>query len=76
MPHTLMLAHDEDDRWRLHRDLLDASATLAERLGAVDGAGAAQDYLTALGQADGIERDQVDALVVATARAPAGSPTP
>ena len=76
MPHTLMLPHDEDDRWRLHRDLLDASATLAARIGAVDGAGPAQDYLTALAQADAIERDQVDGLVAATARAAAGSPTP
>lgn len=76
MPHTLMLPHDEDDRWRLHRDLLDASATLADRIGAVDGAGAAQDYLTALVQADRIERDQVDALIAGTARAAAGAPTP
>ncbi len=76
MPHTLMLPHDEDDRWRLHRDLLDASATLADRIGAVDGAGAARDYLAALAQADRIERDQVDALTAATARATAGAPTP
>jgi hypothetical protein len=76
MPHTLMLPHDEDDRWRLHRDLLDASATLVDRIGAVDGAGAAQDYLTALAQADRIEREQVDALIAGTARAPVGAPTP
>ncbi|HWC25640.1 MAG TPA: ferritin-like domain-containing protein, partial [Solirubrobacteraceae bacterium] len=76
MPHTLMLPHDEDDRWRLHRDLLDASATLADRIRGVDGAGTAQDYLTALAQADRIERDQVDALIAATARTPAGAPTP
>ncbi len=76
MPHTLMLPRDEDDRWRLHRDLLDASATLADRLGGVDGAGPAQDYLAALAQADRIERDQVDALIAATARVAAGGPTP
>jgi hypothetical protein len=76
MPHTLMLPHDEDDRWRLHRDLLDAAATLVDRIGAVDGAGAAQDYLTALAQADRIERDHVDALIAGTARAPVRAPTP
>lgn len=76
MPHTLMLPHDEDDRWRLHRDLLDASATLAERIAGVDGAGAAEEYLTALADADRIERDQVDALIVATARPAAGAPRP
>jgi hypothetical protein len=76
MPYTLMLPHDEDDRWRLHRDLLDASATLAERIGGVDGAGPAQDYLTALAQADRIERDQVDVLIAGTARAVTGGPTP
>ncbi|HWC28296.1 MAG TPA: hypothetical protein VG474_17020, partial [Solirubrobacteraceae bacterium] len=76
MPHTLMLPHDEDDRWRVHRDLLDASATLAGRIGAADGGGPAQDYLTALAQADRIERDQVDALIAATTRSTAGAPTP
>ena len=76
LPHTLMLPHDEDDRWRVHRDLLDASATLADRIGAADGGGPAQDYLIALAQADRIERDQVDALVAASARTTAGAPTP
>jgi Ferritin-like len=76
MPYTLMLPHDEDDRWRLHRDLLDASATLADRIGGIDGAGPAQDYLTALAQADRIERDQVDLLVGGTARAINGGPPP
>jgi hypothetical protein len=76
MPHTLMLPHDEDDRWRLHGDLLDASAMLADRIGAVDGAGLAQDYLIAVAHADRIERVQVDALIAGTARATAGAPTP
>lgn len=75
LPHTLMLPHDEDDRWRLHRDLLDASTALADRLGTVDGAQAAGDYLTALAHADRIERDQVEALIAGTARPPAGTPT-
>lgn len=75
MPHTLMLPHDEDDRWRVHGDLLAASATLLDRLGAANGTGPAHDYLTALAQADRIERAQVDALIAGTARAPAGAPT-
>jgi hypothetical protein len=63
MPHTLMLAHDEDDRWRLHRDLLDASGTLIGRIAAADGSGAGQDYIRALAQADRIELAQVDLLI-------------
>ena len=70
MPHTLMVPNDEDDRWRVHLDLLDASATLAERVRAVADAGPAQDYLNALVQSDGIERDQVLTLIAA------GGPTP
>ena len=65
MPHTLMLAHDEADRWRLHRDLLDASATLVARIRT--GSGAGQPYIVALAQADEIERGQVDLLIGATA---------
>ena len=63
MPHTLMLSHDEDDRWRLHRDLLDASGTLIGRIAAADGSGAGQDYIRALAQADRIELAQVDLLI-------------
>jgi len=62
MPHTLMLPHDEPDRWRLHRDMLDASATLIDRLG-VAGGGAGRAYATALAQADAIERGQVELLI-------------
>ena len=65
MPYTLMLAHDEADRWRVHRDLLDASATLVARIRT--GSGAGQPYIVALAQADEIERGQVDLLIGATA---------
>jgi hypothetical protein len=51
-------------------------STLGDRIGAVDGAGVEQDYLTALAQADRIERDQVDALIAGAARATVGAPTP
>lgn len=63
MPHTLMLPHDEPDRWRLHRDMLDASSTLIERIRAGEGSGSGQPYVTALTQADQIERAQVDLLI-------------
>ena len=76
MPHTLMLAHDEPDRWRLHRDLLDASATLVERITTADGAGAGQDYIRALAQADDIERAQVDQLIAGAPPEPDGGPEP
>ena len=63
MPHTLMLPHDEPDRWRLHRDMLDASATLLERITTGGGAVAGRAYADALIQADRIERDQVELLI-------------
>lgn len=71
MPYTLMLPHAEDDRWRLHRDLLDAAARLTERLRELAGSGEGQDYLTALAQADEIERGQVEQLIAGSAREPA-----
>ncbi len=73
MPYTLMLPHAEDDRWRLHRDLLDAAARLMERLKKPDGSGAGQDYLVALAQWDEIERGQVEQLIAGSARVPAVS---
>ncbi len=76
MPYTLMLPHDEDDRWRLHGDLLDASATLTDRLRALDGASPAREYVAALANADRIEREQVHALIAGTAHPPAGAPNP
>jgi hypothetical protein len=75
MPHTLMLPHDEADRWRLHRDILDASATLTARIGA-DGTGSGQQYITALAQADGIEREQVEQLIAGSRPGTEGGPQP
>lgn len=66
MPYTLMLPHAEDDRWRLHRDLLDAAARLIQRLRKPDGTG--QGYLGALAQWDEIERGQVEQLIMGSAR--------
>ena len=74
MPHSLMLPHDEPDRWRLHRDLLDASATLIERIKTADGTGAGQDYVTALAQADQIERGQLELLIGGVPPEPGGGP--
>lgn len=77
MPHTLMLPHDEPDRWRLHRDLLDASATLIERIRtAADGTGTGQDYLTALMQTDQIERGQLELLIGGAPLGPDGGSQP
>jgi len=72
MPYTLMLPHDEPDRWRLHRDMLDASAVLIERIAATGGAPRA--YLAALAQADEIERGQLDVLNAATTPPPEPPP--
>jgi hypothetical protein len=71
MPYTLMLPPAEDDRWRLHRDLLDAAASLIQRLRQSDGSGAGQGYLTALAQQDETERGQLEQLILGSARAPA-----
>ncbi len=69
MPYTLMLPPAEDDRWRLHRDLLDAAAQLIQQLRKPDGAG--QDYLAALAQGDEIERGLLEQLIRGSARAAA-----
>lgn len=71
MPHTLMLPHAEKDRWRLHRDLLDAAARLIHRLNTADGSGTGQRYLVALAHGDEIERSQVELLIAGSTRAPA-----
>ena len=76
MPHTLMLPHDEPDRWRLHRDLLDASATLLARIATADGTGAGQDYVAALAQADRIERGQLELLIGGAPPGPGAGPQP
>ncbi|MGH3972156.1 MAG: ferritin-like domain-containing protein [Pseudonocardiaceae bacterium] len=71
MPYTLMLPHTEADRWRLHRDLLDAAATLVGRLQTVTGSDAGRDYLVALAQGDEMERGQVEQLITGSAAQPA-----
>lgn len=71
MPHTLMLPHAEKDRWRLHRDLLDAAARLIQQLRNSDGSAAGQRYLVALLQGDEIERGQLELLITGSTRAPA-----
>jgi hypothetical protein len=72
MPYTLNLPSTEVNRWRVHRDLLDAAARLVTQLQAVTAPGDGQDYLTALLQWDEIERGHVEQLIAAPA--PAGSP--
>ena len=67
MPYTLVLSAREPDRWRLHRDLLDAAARLCadlRRITAPNGDG--QDYLTAVLHQDLIERRQIDLFIGAT----------
>lgn len=78
MPYTLVLPSAEADRWRLHRDLLDASGRLIAGLRARVGAGDGQDYLAALSQWDEIELGHVEQLigVAVPAGAPAGGATP
>lgn len=74
MPHMLALPRRERDRWRLHRDVLDAAAGLVDRLAELGGSGEGQDYLLALAQADEIERGQVELLIAASPPAGAGAP--
>jgi len=62
IPHTLMLPPDEVGRWRLHRDLLDASRTMIERL-TQQLASDADGYLAALAELDATERAQVERLI-------------
>ncbi len=67
MPYSLALPSTEANRWRLHRDLLTASAGLLDRLKELGGGpGDGQDYLLALAQADERERGQVQRLIVDT----------
>jgi Ferritin-like len=75
IPHTLMLPPDEGGRWRLHRDVLDASATMIARLRDGGPAGG-RAYLAALAQMDAAERRQVEQLIAGSARLPAGSGAP
>jgi hypothetical protein len=62
MPYTLDLPPRERDRWRLHRDLLDAAAAVRRRLMERGVPGDALDYVLALSHADEIERGQVERL--------------
>jgi len=77
MPYTLSLPSVEPDRWRVHRDLLDASDQLVAQLRGLIGTGDGEHYLIALSQADQRERRLVDQLIAAlTAAVPPGGPTP
>jgi hypothetical protein len=67
MPYTLALPHAERDRWRLHRDVLDAAGGVLTRLKELGVSGEGQDYLLALAQADEIERGQVEQLIAGAA---------
>lgn len=69
MPYTLVLPRSERDRWRLHRDLLEASGRLAGALRTAGVPGDGQAYLAALSQWDEIERGHVDQLIAAGAAA-------
>jgi Ferritin-like len=75
IPHTLMLPPDEGGRWRLHRDVLDASATMIEQL-RDDGSAGGRAYLAALAQMDAIERGQIEQLIAGSARLPAATGAP
>lgn len=75
IPHTLMLPAGEAGRWRLHRDILDAAATIMGQLRDVAAPGA-RDYLAALAQMDATERGQLELLVAGSLAALGGAPTP
>ena len=75
VPHTLMLPSDEGGRWRLHRDVLDASAAMIERL-RDDGPAGGRAYVAALAQMDAIERGQIEQLIAGSGRMPAATGAP
>jgi hypothetical protein len=61
MPYTLNLPNADGDRWRLHRDLLEASADEIDALRVI---GTSQtDYLRALSDADRLTLEQVELLI-------------
>ena len=63
MPYTLSLPHRARDRWRLHRDLLEASGF---EIKALLGLGTAHaDYLRALAEADHKAGQQIELLIAA-----------
>jgi hypothetical protein len=61
MPYTLELPSAEGDRWRLHRDLLEASADEIDTLRAIGTTHT--DYLRALADADRLTLEQVELLI-------------
>ena len=76
MPYTLALPSAEADRWRVHRDLLDASDRLIAALRTASPSGDGPDYLAALAQWDDIERGHVEQLIAVPAPSPVPSPVP
>jgi Ferritin-like len=62
MPYTLELPRSERDRWRLHRDLVEAAAALIATLPR-DAPPGATDYLTALEQADALVLEQIERML-------------
>ena len=78
MPYTLALPSTEANRWRVHRDMLDAADRLYGQLRDAFGPDSdGQDYLAALAQRDQIERGQVEQLIGrARVPVPVGGPTP
>jgi hypothetical protein len=61
MPYTLNLPNGAGDRWRLHRDLLEASADEIDALRMIGTAHT--DYLRALADADRLTLEQVELLI-------------
>jgi hypothetical protein len=75
MPYTLVLPSTEANRWRVHRDTLDATGTLIGQLRDMSAAGDRQEYLLAMAQADQIERAQVEQFIASPVPVVVG-PTP
>ena len=74
MPYTLALPSVEADRWRLHRDLLDAAGRLIAALRTTSPPGDGPDYLAALAQWDEIERGHVEQLIAVPVPSPVPTP--
>jgi hypothetical protein len=79
MPYTLALPSTEANRWRVHRDTLDAADRLYGQLRDAFGPDSdGQAYLAAVAQLDQIERGQVELLIAAAppVPVPVGGPVP
>ena len=79
MPYTLALPSTEANRWRVHRDTLDAADRLYGQLRDAFGPDSeGQAYLAAVAQLDQIERGQVELLIGAAppVPVPVGGPVP